>query len=332
MLGSNYMKENVTKILESIRKHERSQFINELEWAIRVTMENSQPELLEKVGANNALVLRSLAAANHLPFYTDFVTAFAFQKMGFENQDQMVARISEWHPYTLTRDEYAMGVLKSYPNPEKCFVLSVTFAKWMDPTARLRETICGSKETKLLLMSPFAEDRTYSLFQEEHDAPIKPVRFRSSWYADWFRRLCAITKNLSALSGLEREFKVQVRFYRDYKPPIRFTLMPGKVAVIFPTPFRVAGDLYTFCAKVTDKAMLQGLEDKYEGIWKSPTRTVDLSKSELDSLTTNALYSLSNLLKQKNATGIIGELKNWAKESGHLEMTLANQLEGMLSS
>jgi len=278
-LKSVQINEKMLKIMNAIKQNEQLPQMHELGWAIRASMETVKPELLLEVGGiGDDKIRENLAAANQLHFYRKFVTSYAFQKMGFENHHQMAARISEWQPNTLVRDNYAIGMLEPYSKPERCFVLTVTLAAWLRPGPRLRKAILGSEETRILLMSPFIEDNAWLLFQEEYEAPVKPTtRFLYPYWKDLFRRLYTIADNLDALADLARTNNVQVKLYTNYKPPLRFTLFPGKVATIFPTPYRFTGDLYTFCGKVTDKELLQKLEDKYEEIWRSHTRDVNLA-------------------------------------------------------
>jgi hypothetical protein len=332
-IKSNHITDEMLKLLSTIEEREESLHFRRLNWAIRITMESTQPRLLwEKIGLGEDKIREYFAEANQLDFYRRFVTSYAFQKLGFKRHYEMAIRISEWQPNTLVKDDYAMKVLEPYSKPEKCFILTVSLAKWLDPSQRIRRIILGSEETRVLLMSPFAEDNTWRLFQEEYVAPLKPMRFLHPYWKDLFRRICSIMNNLYALLDLASYYKILIRMYKDFKPPLRFTLLPGKIATIFPTPFRLAGDLYTFCGKVTDPEILQEIENKFLEIWEGPTREVRLDSIELKNLTESLLRSYIDYVKRENliTRESFNQLKMWAKSHGQLANDLFTRFEQLL--
>jgi len=332
-LKSNHVTEKMLKLLSVVEKQRENPHLHRLNWAIRVTMEFTQPRLLwEKIGVGEDKIREYLAEANQLDFYRRFVTSYAFQKMGFKRHHEMAARISEWQPSTLVKDDYAMKVLEPYSRSEKCFILTVSLAKWLDPLQRIRRIILGSEETRILLMSPFAEDNTWRLFQEEYAAPLKPMRFLYPYWKDLFRRMCSIVSNLYALLDLASDYKILIRMYTDFKPPLRFTLFPGKIATVFPTPFRLAGDFYTFCGKVTDPEILQELENKFLEIWKGPTREVRLDSKELKNMVESLLWSYVNYIEQEGllTKESFNQLKTWARSQGQLAVDLFTRFEQLL--
>lgn len=334
-LQSDHVKKEILSIMDALKMQENLPKAHMLNWAIRATMELSMPELLWEIsGMREDKIRENLALANRLSFYREFVTAYAFQKFGLKNHYELAKRVSEWQPNTLVRDEYALSVLKPYSKPERCFVLSVTLSAWYGPLHRLRETIIASKETRVLLMSPFPEDKTWNLFQEEYEAPIKPSRFLYPYWKDLFRRICVLLDNLYSLSDLFKHHKIQVKLYTNFKPPVRFTLYPSKICTIFPTPFRFAGDFYTFCGKITDKEALQLLESKYNELWNGPNRDVCLKKKALNIFSESILQSYANSIIQENllTKESFYQLKEWALSHGPLATQIFAKLQKFLKS
>jgi len=62
--------------------------------------------------------------------------------------------------------------------------------------------------------------------------------------------------------------------YLDFR--ILYKGLADRVAIIFPTPLKMAGDLYTFAGKVEDPELLEMLSRKFDEIWCERSKPVGL--------------------------------------------------------